>query len=58
MEFWGRFFETFLEGSVGHISYTDYIVNWHFFYLLQSGLLQRKEEGSVVPRVKWCAWSG
>ena len=30
---WG-FFETFLEGSVDHIIYRDYIVNRRFFYLL------------------------
>ena len=35
--FWnlgGDFFETFLEGSVDHIIYRDYIVNLLFFYLL------------------------
>ena len=31
---WGGFFKTFLEGSVDHVIYRDYIVNRHFFYLL------------------------
>ena len=34
----GGIFETFLEGSVDHIIYRDYIVNRRFCYLLQSGL--------------------
>ena len=31
MEFWGDFFKTFLEGSVEHIIYRDYVVNRRFF---------------------------
>ena len=31
MDFLGGFFETFLEGSVDHIVYKDYIVNRRFF---------------------------
>ena len=33
MEFGGNFLETFLEGSVDHIIYRDYLVNQRFFFL-------------------------
>ena len=31
--FWGGGVKTFSDGSVDHVIYRDYVVNWRFFYL-------------------------
>ena len=43
----GGIFETFLEGSVDHVFYRNYIVNRRFFYLLYSGLYRSNSRGIV-----------
>ena len=44
----GVFFTTFLEGSVDHVIYKDYIVNWHFFIYCNLATTQSLAEDHLL----------